>query len=195
MLRWAADRTRSARGTGAITGELEVGDIEQHLIETLSTAGFLEDENFAEMEAERKREFARAGPGAGACRGGVSGGPGEMRETMAPYMDGARARRRSNGDLFAIAAPHVSPEGGWQIYRAAYEMLRPEHRGSHVRDSGDLALWRAGAIRPDAQDIPHAVGRCADGLGNGGLAGGARRRRRSRWKTTATPSNTPWNCR
>jgi AmmeMemoRadiSam system protein B len=31
-------------------------------------------------------------------------------------------------DLFAIAAPHVSPEGGWQSYRAAYRMLKPEHR-------------------------------------------------------------------
>jgi AmmeMemoRadiSam system protein B len=33
-----------------------------------------------------------------------------------------------NGNLFAIAAPHVSPEGGWQSYRAAYGMLKPEHR-------------------------------------------------------------------
>ena len=28
----------------------------------------------------------------------------------------------------AIAAPHVSPSGGWQSYQAAYRMLRPEHR-------------------------------------------------------------------
>ena len=27
-----------------------------------------------------------------------------------------------------MAAPHVSPEGGWESYRAAYGVLRPEHR-------------------------------------------------------------------
>ncbi len=30
--------------------------------------------------------------------------------------------------LMGIAAPHVSPEGGWQSYREAYSVLRPEHR-------------------------------------------------------------------
>src|SRR5579872_5841006 len=41
-----------------LTNELQVGSIEQHLIETLSSAGFLDDENFAHMQAERRREFA-----------------------------------------------------------------------------------------------------------------------------------------
>jgi len=40
-----------------ITSSLEVGEIAQHLTETLSSAGFLEDENFARMEADRRREF------------------------------------------------------------------------------------------------------------------------------------------
>ena len=52
------------------------------------------------------------------------------------WGSGWRARRplaKANGDpfagdLFAIAAPHVSPQGGWQSYRAAYGMLRPEHK-------------------------------------------------------------------
>lgn len=33
-----------------------------------------------------------------------------------------------DGSLVAIAAPHVSPEGGWQSYRAAYGLLGPEYR-------------------------------------------------------------------
>src|ERR1035437_9852317 len=41
-----------------ITNTLEVGEIAQNLAETLSTAGFLEDENFARMEADRRREFS-----------------------------------------------------------------------------------------------------------------------------------------
>ena len=44
----------------SITGELEVGDLGQHLVETLSAAGFLEDGNYADMQQERKREFAEA---------------------------------------------------------------------------------------------------------------------------------------
>src|SRR5450432_886855 len=41
-----------------ITGDLEVGEIERHLAQTLSQAGFLEDETFERMQADRKREFA-----------------------------------------------------------------------------------------------------------------------------------------
>ena len=34
--------------------------------------------------------------------------------------------------LVGIAAPHVSPEGGWRCYQAAYGILGPEHRGRTV---------------------------------------------------------------
>ena len=52
-----------------------------------------------------------------------------MRETLSQYMDHAASPAPAASDgLFAIAAPHVSPEGGWQSYREAYRMLRPEHR-------------------------------------------------------------------
>src|SRR6516164_4574879 len=43
-----------------ITGELEVGQLAEHLTETLSAAGFLEDANYEAMREERKREFAAA---------------------------------------------------------------------------------------------------------------------------------------
>src|SRR5438270_13737457 len=43
-----------------ITGELDVGDLSQNLIDTLSAAGFLEDETASRMQAERKREFTEA---------------------------------------------------------------------------------------------------------------------------------------
>src|SRR5580692_11326593 len=41
-----------------LTGKLEVGEVERNLIETLDQAGFLENETFAAMQAERRREFA-----------------------------------------------------------------------------------------------------------------------------------------
>ena len=121
-----------------ITGDLQVGELEQHLIETFSSAGFLEDETFAQMKAGREREFAAAPKREPAHAGGAY--PLEiaaLRTTMARYMDGAACRpaplpsrdlpsRDREGAVCGIAAPHVSPEGGWQSYRAAYQTLGPE---------------------------------------------------------------------
>jgi AmmeMemoRadiSam system protein B len=108
-----------------ITGELQVGELEKNLIETLTSAGFLDDETFAQMKAGRQREFAEAPKREAAHAGGAY--PleiGALRETMARYMDGALPSHK--GALCGIAAPHVSPEGGWQSYRAAYQALGPE---------------------------------------------------------------------
>src|SRR5450432_4188160 len=121
-----------------ITGELEVGHLGQHLVETLSAAGFLEDVHYAEMQQERKREFAAATVREPSHAGSAyPADPGEMRETMGQWMEGADGMAKANGglskgdrlkrdlfpgdlpegelppgDLFAIAAPHVSPQGG-----------------------------------------------------------------------------------
>jgi hypothetical protein len=111
-----------------VTGELEVSAIADHLVETLSGAGFLEDETFERMRAARQRHFAEQAVREASHAG--SAYPADraaLRQTMAQYMDG-HAGAAADGDLFAIAAPHVSPQGGWQSYRAAYAMLRPEHR-------------------------------------------------------------------
>src|SRR5437763_15265492 len=42
------------------TGEIQVGELEKHLLETLSAAGFLEDEAFAEIRGRRMHEFAES---------------------------------------------------------------------------------------------------------------------------------------
>jgi AmmeMemoRadiSam system protein B len=117
-----------------ITGELEVSELAQHLTGALSSAGFLEDDVFIEMKAARQREFAEAPKREPAHAG--SAYPLEiaaLRQTMTRYMDGAADAGAIGGDrpaapggLFGIAAPHVSPEGGWQSYRAAYQALGPE---------------------------------------------------------------------
>jgi len=123
-----------------LTNDLEVGEIGQHLIETLSRAGFLENEEFERMRGERQREF-RESPVRSPAHAGSAypAEPEELRAVLRDYMDGAAHARpmrpeaadpadaTSSGDLFAIAAPHVSPSGGWHSYRAAYGMLRPEH--------------------------------------------------------------------
>ena len=122
-----------------ITGDLEVGQLAGHLVETLSAAGFLEDAQGARMQQERKREFTAATVREPSHAGSAyPADADEMRQTMGQWMDGEETPAKANGgpfrgdlhdgDLFAIAAPHVSPQGGWQSYRAAYGMLRPEHK-------------------------------------------------------------------
>lgn len=111
-----------------VTNSLDVSELEQHLVSTLSASGFLEDDVFAQMRDQRRDEFA-----ASAVRDPAHAGsayPAEedaLRETMRRYMDGSAAAK-ADGNLVGIAAPHVSPEGGWQSYRDAYAVLGPEHR-------------------------------------------------------------------
>jgi MEMO1 family protein len=113
-----------------ITGKLEVEEIVRNLVETLDKAGFLESETYATMQKEKRREFAEK-PVREAAHAGSAypENPGELRDTLTEYMaDGAGVTAGGADGLFAIAAPHVSPSGGWQSYQAAYRMLRPEHR-------------------------------------------------------------------
>lgn len=112
-----------------LTGDLDVSQVQKHLVQTLSTAGFLEDENFTQMQAERQREFAKSPVREPAHAGSAYPAEvGALRDTMARYMDGAGPSGGAPNGLFAIAAPHVSPEGGWQSYRAAYQLLGEKQR-------------------------------------------------------------------
>jgi len=113
-----------------LTNNLEVGEIAQHLVETLAQAGFLEDETFARIQRDRRREFAEKAVRDAAHAGSAyPADAGPLRETMIRYMDGAgMAAAAADGNLLGIAAPHVSPEGGWRSYREAYQVLGPEVR-------------------------------------------------------------------
>jgi AmmeMemoRadiSam system protein B len=144
-----------------ITGDVNVGEIQGHLIGTLSTAGFLEDEKFANMQQDRRREFAQSPTREPAHAGAAyPAAPEELRATMTRYLDGAdgAGHLQSPGreKLFGLAAPHVSPEGGWQSYRAAYSLLRPEHRErtfvilatSHYGEPQKFGLTRKKFVTP-----------------------------------------------
>ena len=84
---------------------------------------------------------------------------------MEEYLDGAAAPGASAADangLFAIAAPHVSPQGGWRSYRAAYASLRPEHSSrtfvilatSHYGEPERFGLTRKNFRTPLGEAIP-----------------------------------------
>jgi MEMO1 family protein len=108
------------------TGELEVSEIEQHLLDTLSTAGFLEDEAFERRKESAERAFAEAPVREPAHAG--SGYPDEKSELIRTFNEYLSRDRQEAGrpeKLLAIAAPHVSPFGGVDAYRAAYSALSP----------------------------------------------------------------------
>jgi AmmeMemoRadiSam system protein B len=107
------------------TGELEAGGIVDQLTSALSESGFLEDERFEKMREEAQRRFAEAPFRAASHAGGAyPGETGELRETLRQFMEPATARLAAP---VAIAAPHVSPHGGYDSYRNAYSALGPEH--------------------------------------------------------------------
>ena len=110
------------------TGDLRAGELATHLFETLSKAGFLRDEVYEKLRGDRHREFAES-----TSREPVHAGSGypdqtdELRETMLGYLDGD-AGAPIVDEAIGIAAPHVSPFGGWQSYRAGYRALPDTHR-------------------------------------------------------------------
>ena len=109
------------------TGDIQVGEVEKHLFEALSSAGFLENEVFERLRRERIQEFADA-PNREASHAGSAypDEPEEARAQLAQFMEGAV--REPGDSLVGIAAPHVSPFGGWEAYRDAYAALVPDYR-------------------------------------------------------------------
>jgi MEMO1 family protein len=142
-----------------ITGDLDVGGLMQHLEQALSTAGFLEDGNFEKLRENAEKAFADA-PRREAAHSG-SGYPAnavELKETFAGYMDGVTP---SDGKLLAIVAPHVSPFGGVEAYRAAYAALSPADAErvfvilgtSHYGEPDRLGLTRKPFTTPFGETI------------------------------------------
>src|SRR6266550_4259132 len=147
-----------------ITGDLQVGELQNNLVEALSSAGFLEDETYDRLRDARHREFADE-PRRQPSHVG-SAYPEELaplRETLGGWMNGGSP----NGahPLIGIAAPHVSPEGGWKSYQAAYGSLRPEYKDrtfvvlgtSHYGQPERFGMTRKPFVTPlgeSAVDLP-----------------------------------------
>jgi AmmeMemoRadiSam system protein B len=139
-----------------LTNDLDTSSLATHLIETLSNAGFLENETFERMKDERQRDFAAAPKREPVHAGNAY--PEEvapLRETLDRYMGAKQDVARSDG-LLGIAAPHVSPEGGWQSYQAAYRMMSPQYKDrtfvvlgtSHYGEPERFGLTRKPFVTP-----------------------------------------------
>jgi len=95
----------------------------EHLVGTLQTNGFLETEEYFQLRERRHAEFRNL-PERPAAHAGLA--YPDQSELLRGELDGyfASIAARSDGDgLIGLAAPHVSPFGGWQSYAAAYAQL------------------------------------------------------------------------
>jgi AmmeMemoRadiSam system protein B len=138
-----------------ITGEIQVGEIEKNLYDALSAAGFLEDEKFQQLREARVREFAAA-PKREASHAGSAypEDAEEARKTISGFMQDAPPA--VNDSQIGIAAPHVSPFGGWESYRDAYATLAPAYQDrtfvvlgtSHYGEPDKFGLTRKHYVTP-----------------------------------------------
>ena len=123
-------------------GSPDIGSVAENLVETISGAGFLENETYAFMKQQRLTAFVDS-PVLLAAHAG-SAYPAEiapLRHVMQGYLEGAASTQQR---LIGIAAPHISPHGGWQSYRAAYQELTPD-----LRDRTFVVLGTSHYGQPD----------------------------------------------
>src|SRR5262245_25289300 len=150
-----------------LTGDGRVGEVVGHLARVLGEGGFLDDENYARLRDGRHREFAEALRREPVHAGSAYPAAADaLTATLAQYLDGAGRPAPGDGArLVGIAAPHVSPEGGWRCYQAAYARLRPEDRDrtvvilgpSHYGEPERFGLTRKPFLTPLGQaevDVP-----------------------------------------
>jgi len=147
-----------------LTGDLDVGGLVRHLVDTLANAGFLEDDNFARIKNAAERAFVNAPVRQPVHAGsGYPADPAELTQTLADYMPEALAAPEA--PTLAIAAPHVSPFGGVAAYRAAYESLTPADAQrtfvilgtSHYGEPDRLGLTRKRFATPFGEAVTDTV--------------------------------------
>src|SRR3982751_5483079 len=126
-----------------ITGEIQVGELEQHLFDSLNEAGFLENDRYRELKIQREKKFAAEPMREPAFAGAAYP---ESPVKLADLLTSRVGASLGNPDTIAIAAPHASPEGGWDSYRAAYRALPP------VADAGDKIFIVLGTSHYGAPD-------------------------------------------
>lgn len=164
-----------------LTRDFEASSLAEHLEETLDKAGFLENERYAQLRDEAHREFAEAPERLPAHAGtGYPEEPAELGQVYSAYMqeEAGNAVVDRPARLVGIAAPHVSPFGGWESYQAAYRMLGSEDRDrtfvvlgtSHYGEPDRFGLTRKpfvtpfGAARTDAGLVSELEAKCGEAV-------------------------------
>jgi len=144
------------------TGDVQVSELMEHLYSTLDEAGFLLTPRFDERREASRRAFAAAATRQPAHAGSAyPDEAGELRELFSDYLSAPQSAPADLSKLVGIAAPHVSPEGGWESYREAYCALPTETVDnpfadkvfvvlgtSHYGEAGRFGLTRKNFVTP-----------------------------------------------
>lgn len=153
-----------------ITGDADTSALAAHLTETLSGAGFLDDDAFEQSRLDAEKRFADSPTRLAAhAGGGYPDQPAELTETFTGYLrngdaatDNEESPTSRPGTTRAIAAPHVSPFGGIASYRAAYSALTPDDADrtfiilgtSHYGEPDRFGLTRKSFTTPLGATVP-----------------------------------------
>ncbi len=162
-----------------LTGETKVEELASHLFETLESNGFLMSPTFERMRDARQKEFAES-PERTPAHAGASypDDPEQLRQTLERYGALGVDEASEDGDLLGIAAPHVSPDGGYESYAAAYRRILPEHAAktfiilgtSHYGESQRFGLTRKpyqtplGPVETDTAFVDELARRAGDSV-------------------------------
>lgn len=130
-----------------LVGQLVPSDVIEALSEVLQQNGYLETEEFERMKRQRHAEFAAA-PFRQPAHAG-SGYPdqmAELRTQLDEYLAGSLSPAAK--PILGLAAPHVSPFGGWQSYAAAYGRLSGAAK-QHAADKTIVVLGTSHYGQPE----------------------------------------------
>ena len=111
-----------------LTGQLVPAELVQKMAGALAGQGFLHTAEFDALKESKHRAFREA-----AVREAVHAGPAYpnedagLRQRLDEYSRDGHEADSAAANLIGLAAPHVSPEGGWRSYAAAYRCLGSEH--------------------------------------------------------------------
>ncbi len=164
-----------------LAGQLVPSEIIESMVDVLGRHGFLETEEFELLRDARHTEFAAA-PARMPAHSGLSypDQAKELRATLDEYLNDHRAPAVE--PIIGLAAPHVSPWGGWECYAAAYGRLSgaagEQLRGktvvllgtSHYGEPEKFGLTRKpfvtplGAIKPDTELIDWIASRAGKSI-------------------------------
>jgi AmmeMemoRadiSam system protein B len=108
------------------TGQLVGGEVIETFVQTLREQGFLETDEYYRMREARQKEFrgapARAPSHAGSA---YPDQPEELRSQFQEFLESCENAAPDPPGVIGLAAPHVSPLGGWKSYGTAYRRLAP----------------------------------------------------------------------
>ncbi len=110
------------------TGQKVPSEAIRDFVSALQSQGLLDTEEFHAMREKRRAAFRDAAERQPAHAGSAYPDDAEgAKSTLRGYFEGeAEPSDPPSQNLVGIAAPHVSPEGGWRSYAAAYRKLTPD---------------------------------------------------------------------